>query len=90
MLKPGGCHLCAGCDEYISLLHCNCLSGWNRCDIHLAFCVMQQEAEAAGCTVVSGLEMFVGQAVEQYELFTKQAAPVTVMRQAVMESLYKH
>ena len=49
-----------------------------------------QEAEAAGCTVVSGLEMFVGQAVEQYELFTRQAAPVTVMRQAVMESLATH
>ena len=52
--------------------------------------VARQEAEAAGCTVVSGLEMFVGQAVEQYELFTKQAAPVTVMRQAVMESLVRH
>jgi shikimate 5-dehydrogenase len=34
--------------------------------------------------------MFVGQAVEQYELFTGQPAPVDVMRQAVLDSLAGH
>lgn len=46
-----------------------------------------QDAAAVGCTIVSGLEMFVGQAVLQYELFTGQPAPVEVMRSVVTEGL---
>mmetsp|Transcript_27421 Transcript_27421/g.70482 ORF Transcript_27421/g.70482 Transcript_27421/m.70482 type:complete len:520 (+) Transcript_27421:2-1561(+) len=50
------------------------------------------EAKAAGCGAVSGLEMFVGQAVKQFEHFTKtQATPevVDLMRSVVVDSLSK-
>jgi 3-dehydroquinate dehydratase/shikimate dehydrogenase len=43
-----------------------------------------RDARDAGCLVVDGLQMFVGQAVDQFELFTGQAAPVEVMREAVL------
>ena len=46
-----------------------------------------QDARAAGCKTVSGLEMFIGQAAEQFELFTAQKAPVDLMRQVVLNSL---
>ena len=46
-----------------------------------------QEAKEAGCKTVSGVEMFVGQAAQQFELFTGQRAPLDVMRAAVLESL---
>lgn len=46
-----------------------------------------KEAKARGCTVVSGVEMFVNQAVLQFELFTGAAAPQEIMRQVVMERL---
>jgi len=49
-----------------------------------------REAGEAGCTVVSGLEMFVGQAVKQFEHFTGKAATpevVELMRQVVVDSL---
>jgi len=49
-----------------------------------------KEATAAGCTSVSGLEMFVGQAVKQFEHFTGTAATpavVDLMRQVVLDSL---
>ena len=44
-----------------------------------------REARAAGCRTVDGLEMFVNQAVEQFELWTGEPAPRAVMR-AVVES----
>jgi shikimate 5-dehydrogenase len=50
------------------------------------------EAKAEGCVTVSGLEMFVGQAVKQFEYFTGEAAAaevVTLMRNVVMDSLKK-
>ena len=43
-----------------------------------------REAEQAGCTVVSGIEMFLNQAAVQYTLWTGQQAPAGVMR-AVLE-----
>jgi 3-dehydroquinate dehydratase/shikimate dehydrogenase len=43
-----------------------------------------RDARDAGCAVVDGLQMFVGQAVDQFELFTGAAAPVEVMREAVL------
>lgn len=44
-----------------------------------------KEAEHAGCKTIPGLEMFLNQAVAQFELWTKRPAPVEVMR-AVLES----
>lgn len=46
-----------------------------------------QDARSAGCKTVSGVEMFIGQAAEQFELFTSQRAPVDLMRQVVFKSL---
>ena len=46
-----------------------------------------QEAESVGCRIVPGVEMFLHQAVFQFELWTGQAAPVDVMRRVVMEAL---
>ena len=43
------------------------------------------EAKAAGCRVISGLEMFLYQAAEQFERWTGLSAPTHVMR-AVLES----
>jgi shikimate dehydrogenase len=43
-------------------------------------------ALAAGCTVVSGLELLLTQAVRQFELFTGTAAPVDAMRAALQEA----
>ena len=40
-----------------------------------------QDASAAGCRTISGLEMFLGQAFVQFELWTGQPAPREVMRQ---------
>jgi 3-dehydroquinate dehydratase/shikimate dehydrogenase len=45
------------------------------------------EAAAAGCAVVTGDEMFVGQAAEQFGLFTGLPPPVELMRGVVLESL---
>jgi len=45
------------------------------------------DARARGCTVVSGVEMFVNQAVLQFVRFTGTDAPVEVMRRVVLERL---
>lgn len=46
-----------------------------------------REAQQAGCRTISGLEMFLHQAVAQFELWTNRSAPVDVMR-AVLESRF--
>jgi shikimate 5-dehydrogenase len=46
-----------------------------------------RDARAAGCRTVSGLDHFVRQAVDQFELWTGQSAPVKTMRRVVTESL---
>lgn len=46
-----------------------------------------QEAEAAGCTVILGSEMLVQQAALQFETWTGIAAPVDIMRGALLDSL---
>jgi shikimate dehydrogenase len=46
-----------------------------------------QNAAFVGCRVVEGVEMFLGQAVVQFELWTGQRAPVEVMRRIVEERL---
>eukprot|EP00891_Asterochloris_glomerata_P000291 jgi/Astpho2/291/fgenesh1_pm.00010_%23_22_t len=44
-------------------------------------------AKQAGCTVVNGLEMFVGQAMQQFELFTGQPAPADLMHEVALRAL---
>jgi shikimate dehydrogenase len=44
-----------------------------------------REAKAAGCQVIPGLDMFLHQAIGQFELWTGQPAPADVMR-AVLDS----
>ncbi len=46
-----------------------------------------QEAEQVGCRTVQGVEMFIHQAVFQFELWTGEQAPVECMRRVVMEAL---
>jgi shikimate dehydrogenase len=46
-----------------------------------------RDARAAGCRTVAGLDHFLRQAVEQFELWTGQAAPVETMRRVVVEAL---
>jgi shikimate dehydrogenase len=45
------------------------------------------EAEAQGLKIISGVDMFINQAVLQFERFTGIDAPEDVMRQVVMEHL---
>ncbi len=47
------------------------------------------DAKSRGLQVISGVELFVNQAVLQFERFTGQNAPVEVMRSVVMEHLKK-
>ena len=47
------------------------------------------DAKSRGLKIVSGVEMFINQAVMQFEHFTGTDAPVDVMRQVVMENLEK-
>jgi shikimate dehydrogenase len=46
------------------------------------------EAQRAGCKTIPGLDMFLNQAVTQFELWTNRPAPVDVMR-AVLESRFQ-
>ena len=46
-----------------------------------------KEARSVGCRTIAGLEMFVNQAVVQFELWTDESAPVDVMRKIVEENL---
>lgn len=47
-----------------------------------------QDARRAGCITIPGLEMFLHQAVAQFELWTNQTAPAETMR-AVLESRFR-
>ena len=47
-----------------------------------------KDAKHAGCKTIRGLEMFLNQAVTQFELWTNQTAPVDVMRR-VLESHFR-
>ncbi len=47
-----------------------------------------KDARLAGCKTIPGLEMFLNQAVAQFELWTGQPAPVDVMR-TVLESRFQ-
>lgn len=45
------------------------------------------DATACGLQIISGVEMFINQAVLQFEKFTGKKAPIEVMRKVVMEHL---
>ena len=47
-----------------------------------------REAREAGCNTIRGVEMFVNQAVGQFERWTGQSAPVNVMR-AILEEHFR-
>lgn len=49
--------------------------------------LLLKEARERGCHCVSGLEMFVNQAAAQYQCFTRQAAPIDVMREALRKGI---
>jgi shikimate dehydrogenase len=42
-----------------------------------------REAAQIGCRVVEGMEMFLGQAMEQFTLWTGQSAPADIMREVI-------
>lgn len=46
-----------------------------------------KDAEEKGCQTISGVEMFINQAVLQFEQFTGMDAPVEVMRKVVLDKL---
>jgi len=46
-----------------------------------------REARQAGCRTVSGVEQFIGQAAEQFHLWTGRQAPLELMRRVVLEAL---
>ncbi len=46
-----------------------------------------ERAAAQGCEIVPGVEMFIEQAARQFEIFTGDSAPRTVMQQAAREAL---
>ena len=46
-----------------------------------------RDAREQGALTVSGVEMFIGQAAEQFRLFTGEEPPAELMRQVVMDKL---
>jgi 3-dehydroquinate dehydratase/shikimate dehydrogenase len=48
-----------------------------------------REAAAAGAIAINGVDMFVGQAAEQFRLFTGKAAPMQLMRDTLMAAMGK-
>jgi len=46
-----------------------------------------REARAAGCETLSGIEMLLSQAAEQFKLWTGRESSLDVMRTAAMKSL---
>jgi 3-dehydroquinate dehydratase/shikimate dehydrogenase len=46
-----------------------------------------KEARQQNCTIVSGVEMFVGQAALQFKLFSGQEAPIETMRQEMKRAI---
>jgi hypothetical protein len=46
-----------------------------------------KQARVLGCTAISGVDMFVGQAALQYRLFTGQDPPFDLMRQTIRRAI---
>jgi 3-dehydroquinate dehydratase/shikimate dehydrogenase len=49
--------------------------------------MMVRQARDRGCRVITGVDMFIRQAAEQFHLFTNTPAPIDVMAQAVRQVL---
>jgi 3-dehydroquinate dehydratase/shikimate dehydrogenase len=49
--------------------------------------LLLERARAQGRTVIAGLEMFIEQAVRQFEIWTGESAPRAVMQKAALEAL---
>jgi shikimate dehydrogenase len=49
--------------------------------------LLLKEASALGCRVVEGMEMFLGQAMVQFELWTGKPAPAEAMRRVIESRL---
>jgi shikimate dehydrogenase len=45
------------------------------------------DAQKAGCMIISGLEMFINQAIVQFEIWTGEEAPVDAMRNVLVKQL---
>ena len=46
-----------------------------------------RDAEAAGCRTLNGIDMFIGQAAQQFEYWMKTPAPTDVMREVMVAKL---
>ena len=51
--------------------------------------LLLKEAKKKGCKTIQGIEMFLGQAFEQFKLFTGKKAPEELMRKTLLEVLQK-
>lgn len=49
--------------------------------------LLLREAKAAGCITISGITLFINQAVKQFELWSKQIAPHDAMRDVVVRKI---
>jgi 3-dehydroquinate dehydratase/shikimate dehydrogenase len=49
--------------------------------------LLLKEAREVGCTVVTGVSMFLRQAAYQYKLFTDSKAPIEVMQKALRKAI---
>jgi 3-dehydroquinate dehydratase/shikimate dehydrogenase len=49
--------------------------------------LLLKQAKALGCRTISGLDMFISQAAEQFKLFTGKNADLNIMRKAVLTSV---
>jgi len=59
-------------------------STWSTIRSRLLLC---RRAAQQGCTVIRGLEMFIEQAVAQFEIWTGDSAPRAVMERAALDAL---
>jgi 3-dehydroquinate dehydratase/shikimate dehydrogenase len=49
--------------------------------------LLVKEARSRGCHVITGVELFVRQAAQQFKLFTQREAPIDLMRKVVKRAL---
>lgn len=49
--------------------------------------LLVKDARSRGCHVITGVELFVRQAAQQFKLFTQRDAPIDLMRKAVKRAL---
>ncbi|HCS78024.1 MAG TPA: shikimate dehydrogenase, partial [Syntrophaceae bacterium] len=48
-----------------------------------------RDAEAKGCNIIMGLEMFIHQGAQQLKLWTGREAPLELLKETVRERLMK-